>query len=198
MANLKNADRDELLRRVLTETFEPRFADIKRQIQIELRARLAAEHPVFVKLTKDTNACQYLAIGNVRYFYVTDGTERYPIVFPKYGRAVGMPEGSHHRIDREKYSKVEDWDTLTPADISDFHTSDILLLKAYKNVWSDYESARDKLSLLLYSYTVREKFINDFPEFADYLPPTTTKARLPTVIVKDVRAEFSKLGIPQK
>ena len=59
-------------------------------------------------------------------------------------------------------------------------------------------AACDKLYSLLYSYNVREKFAGDFPEFAKYLPALAVKAKLPAVIVRDVRAELSKFGIPQK
>ena len=82
--------------------------------------------------------------------------------------------------------------------MGEFKITERKMVKAYKSVWADYVAARDKLGALLNSYTMREKFAGDFPEFAKYLPPVPTKARLPAVIVKDVRAELSKLGIPQK
>jgi hypothetical protein len=198
MATLKISDRDEVLRRVLAETFTPRFGDIQKQMQAALRASLAAEHPQFVKLAKDPESRKYLATTNVRNFYFIDGEESHIAASPCYGKWVDMPAGGYRYLDRDSYSSITDGDTAVPCSMSEFKITDRKMVKVYKSVWADYVAARDKLRALLNSYTMREKFAGDFPEFAKYLPPVPTKARLPAVIVKDVRAELSKLGIPQK
>ena len=197
MASLKNSDRDEVLRKVLEETFTPRFADILKQAQILLRANLAADHPQFVKLAKDPATRQYLATTNVGKFYFVDGKESVIFAGPQYGRFVDIPSHGNRWPAREEYKIFGDSDTAAPATMGSFSIDDAAMLKAYKAAWADYVAARSKLSALLYSYSVREKFIGDFPEFAKYLPPVTVKARLPVVIVKDVRRELSKLGVPQ-
>lgn len=199
MATLKNYDRDEVVRRVLTETFAPRFAAIQKQLQELLRAKLEKEHPQFVKLAKDQASRQYLATTNVRHIYFSDGDERYTAAAPVYGKLCDMPDNGHrHYLDREYYSLIQDGDTTIPCIFGDFFVADRKVLKAYRSAWEDYCAARQKLYSLLYSYNVREKFTADFPEFDKYLPPVTSKAKLPAVIVPTVRAELSKLGIPQK
>lgn len=197
MAALKNSDRDDVLRRVLTETFTPRFADIKKQAQVALRANLAAEHPQFVKLVKDVESLKYLAKTNVSRFYLIDGKESVLLASPQYGRYVDIPASGNRGSNREDHSTIGDDDTVVPQTMGHFSIDDAKMLKAYKAVWADYVAARGKLSALLYSYATREKFVVDFPEFAKYLPPVVTKAKLPVVIVKDVRRELSKLGVPQ-
>ena len=53
MATLKNTDRDEVVRRALTEAFAPRFVAIQKQLQSLLRDKLQKEHPEFLKLVKN-------------------------------------------------------------------------------------------------------------------------------------------------
>lgn len=197
MASLKISDRDEVLRRVLAETFTPRFADIQKQAQAALRANLADDHPQFVKLAKDPDTRKYLATTNVGKFYLIDGKEFIILAAPQYGRPVDIPSHGNHWPNRENHSTIGDSDTIAPASMGSFSIDDAKMLKAYRAVWADYVAARDKLSALLYSYATREKFVADFPEFAKYLPPVAVKAKLPVVIVKDVRRELSKLGVPQ-
>lgn len=197
MASLKISDRDEVLRRILTETFTPRFADIQKQLQALLRETLAAEHPQFVKLAKDPESRKYLATTNVRNFNIKMDGETFTVAAPHYGAEVDMPGDGRRYFDRENHAAITDGDTLLPLVMSNYSTADKKVAKAYRTAWADYVAARDKLSALLYSYATQEKFVADFPEFAKYLPPVPVKARLPVVIVKDVRRELSKLGVPQ-
>lgn len=198
MASLKISDRDEVLRRVLTETFTPRFADIQKQLQTLLREKLAAEHPQFVKLAKDPETRKYLATTSARNIYFVEDENSHVAAAPVYGQCVEMPEHCrYYSIERERHTLIQDSDTVIPCNMGDFKVSDRKVLKAYRAAWADYVAAREKLSALLYSYATREKFVADFPEFAKYLPPVPVKVKLPVVIVKDVRRELSKLGVPQ-
>ena len=197
MASIKISDRDEVLRRVLTETFTPRFAEIQKQLQTLLRETLAAEHPQFVKLVKDPDARQYLATTNVRNFNIKIDGKTFTVAAPNYGAACDMPGDGRRYLNRETHTSITDGDTLLPLVMSNYTTAEKKVAKAYRAAWADYVAARNKLSALLYSYATREKFVADFPEFAKYLPPVVTKVKLPVVIVKDVRRELSKLGVPQ-
>jgi len=199
MATLKNADRDEVVRRALSDAFAHRFTAIQKQLQDLLRDKLQKEHPEFVKLAKNPDTRRYLATTNARNICFVDGEETHIAAAPVYGQRTDMPEHCrYYSVERERHTLIQDSDTVIPCNMGDFKVSDRKVLKEYRKAWVDYVAACDKLYALLYSYTVREKFAADFPEFAKYLPALTVKAKLPAVIVKDVRAELSKFGIPQK
>ena len=199
MATLKNTDRDEVVRRALTEAFAPRFVAIQKQLQSLLRDKLQKEHPEFLKLVKNQDTCRYLATTNARNIYFVDGDDIHIAAAPVYGERAEMPEHSrYYRVERERHTLIQDGDTVIPCNMGDFKVSDRKVLKEYRKAWADYVAACDKLYALLYSYNVREKFTADFPEFAKYLPALAVKAKLPAVIVNDVRAELGKFGIPQK
>lgn len=196
MATLKNTDRDEVVRRALSDAFAHRFTAIQKQLQDLLRDKLQKEHPEFVKLAKNPDTRRYLATTTARNIYFVDGEETHIQRRPCMG---DVPEHSrYYSVERERHTLIQDSDTVIPCNMGDFKVSDRKVLKEYRKAWADYVAACDKLYSLLYSYTVREKFAADFPEFAKYLPALTVKAKLPAVIVKDVRAELSKFGIPQK
>lgn len=199
MATLKNTDRDEVARRALSDAFAPRFAAIQKDLQALLRDKLDKEHPEFVKLVKNPDTRKYLATTSACKIYFADGDDTHIAAAPVYGKRSEMPEHSgYYSVERERHTLIQDGDTVVPCAMGDFKVSDRKVLKAYRQAWADYVAACDKLYSLLYSYNVREKFAADFPELAKYLPALAVKAKLPTVIVKDVRAELSKFGIPQK
>jgi hypothetical protein len=190
MATLKITDRDEVLRRVLTEVFTPRFAEVKKLLQLELRAHLAAEHQVFNKLIADSKSRPYLAITRVKEFYCNDSRMR----TPKYGKCYRMPDSNSYYTDREIHEDITDADTPTPATMYAFKLTKPMA--EYQTAWTDYLEGRKTLSALLNSYTTREKLTADFPEYAKYLPPIEVREKLPMVIVGDVRAKLTSLGIP--
>ena len=195
MATLKNTDREEVMRRALSDAFAPRFAAIRTRLQELLRQHLTADHSQFVKLAKDPETRRYLALQNVRNFYFVDGEQSHKAAAPKYGKWGELPTTGY--LDRECYESMQDSDTAVPYFMTEYKATDRKLLKEYTAAWRDYGAAFDKLRALLNSYTTREKFVADFPEFDKYLPPIVTKARLPAVVVPQVRAELSALGIPQ-
>lgn len=197
MTTLKNADRDEVVRRVLTDAFAPRFTAIQKLLQGLLRTKLQEEHPEFVKLAGNPEARKYLATTTARNIYFMAGEDCIIAAAPTYGARAKMPEPpGYYRIERDQHTLLKDCDTLVPCILGDLKVSDATVIDAYRKAWADYVAACDKLLALLYSYNVREKFEVDFPEFAKYLPPTVVKPKLPVVVAKEVRAELSAFGVP--
>lgn len=199
MTTLKISDRDAVVTQVLTEVFKPRFDEVTSWARDNLRASLKAEHSVFLKLAKDPESLPYLATGNVRKFYVKDatGTDKFTLRAPIYGRLLCMPIDRHYTRDDE-YSTIADWDTVVPANVNSFQITNESLIQCYRSTWSDYTAACTELRALLNSYTTHERLTKDFPEYAKYLPVPPAKACHPVVIVKEVRAKLSKLGVPSK
>ena len=130
-------------------------------------------------------------------FTLTIGDKKNTMCRPVYGVNVEMSEGTRY-LDRRMYRALSDGDTRVPCEMSEYVFADDKLAKAYGKVWIDYSAAQRKMVALLNSYNTREKFIADFPEFEKYLPKLAEKAKLPVVQVSKVRAELSKLGVPQQ
>lgn len=197
MTTLKNSDREEALRRILETNFSARFAAINARLQELLREHLKKEHPHFIKLVSDANFRRYTTTQNVRNFYFKIDGENVRAAIPCYGKWAEMPAPRVY-LDREKHTLMQDNDTAVPYFMSEYYADDAKLIKEYRATWADYTAAYEKLSALLWGYGTREKFTTDFPEFAKFLPPVVVKAKLPAVIVKDVRKDLRRLGIPQK
>lgn len=196
MTVLKNSDRDEVIRRVLTEAFAPRFSAMQNEVRALIQKKVEKDHPEFAALVKSPIARQYLAETRVRDIYLESEGDAYAMAAPVYGRCSSMPTGRLHYGDREPYSAFSDGETAVPGMFGEFKVSDVAISEAYRKAWSDYAAAYLKVNSLLHSYAVREKFTADFPEFAKYLPGVTVRAKLPAVIVKNVREELYKFGIP--
>lgn len=197
MTILKNSDRDEIVRRILVETFYPRFSALLEQVRVFVQAKVEREHPDFVACVKNPALRPYLAITRASRIYLLDGDDAYLMASPVYGRRVDMPATRvYFGSQRENYCAFKDDETAIPCNFGDVKISEGEIPKAYRAAWADYSAAYDKLYALLRSYNAREKFATDFPEFAKYLPGITVKSKLPVVITKDVRAQLSRLGIP--
>lgn len=85
-----------------------------------------------------------------------------------------------------------------PTTMYEVKVEDKTFSETYLSTWEDYSFAALKLSKLMMSYKTQEKFVEDFPEFDKYLPKKNMVSALPAIIVKDVRNELAKLGIPAK
>ena len=194
MAALKISDREEVMRRALTEAFAPRFKAVASDLENALRDRLADEHPRFLAMMKDTETRKYVASCGVGYIYLATDDGFIKTAEPKYGMPIDMP-GRNRYFDRDFLAPLRVQDTRIPSVFGDAKITNKKILANYKKAWTDYSAARSKMSALLNSYTSREKFEVDFPEFSKYLPPVAIKAALPVVIVKDVRKELSALGV---
>ena len=194
MAALKISDREEVMRRALTEAFAPRFKAVASDLENALRDRLADEHPRFLAMMKDTETRKYVASCGVGFIYLATDDGFIKTAEPKYGMPIDMP-GRNQYFDRDFLAPLKVQDTLIPSVFGDAKITNKKILAKYKKAWTDYSAARSKMSALLNSYTSREKFEVDFPEFSKYLPPVAIKAALPIVIVKDVRKELSALGV---
>lgn len=197
MTILKITDRAEILRIVLTKSFEPKFNKVRDKIQQKVKDALAKDHSVFCKLYADEEARKYLAVGRVRSVCFMLPGGRACSASPVFGKFADMPENNYN-LDREYYSSLKPDDIYTPTALHELNITDKTLTQLYVKTWADYSAAERKLSALLNSYATREKLSVDFPEFAKHLPRCETKAKLPAIIVKDVRKELSALGVPAK
>lgn len=195
MTILKNTDREAVIKSVLTDTFKPRFDAVTGMVQKILVAQLKKDHPRFVELMNDPVSVPYIARCGVDNLYMRANESNSKLASPVYGVSASLPEQRYH-LDSSIFRPLSLSDTFAPQ--REFITDDKKVIDAYKSAWADYSAAREKLSSLLYGYGTREKFTADFPEFESHLPKITVKINPPAVIVKDVRKELSKLGIPQK
>lgn len=197
MTILKNSDRAEVLRRVTEAAFAPRFAAVAERIGGIYRARLAAEHPRFLELMADEGSRQYVSVVSApspRYLH--EGSRR-ALCSPRvsaYGKLLPTPTRSYP--ERDEYAPLKPDDVVVPTTTDFAEITDPDVIADYLTVWGDYRSAVERLSALLYSYSTRERFVAEFPEYERFLPPVEEKAKLPAVIVADVRAGLSALGIP--
>lgn len=188
---MKNSDRADALRRILSDSFAPRFAEINRKLTAALRAHIAQEHPVFRKMMDDDTMRGYVAFSNMTRFRINENIA----AIPSYGVCGEMPTGTH--LGYGNYcSAMTDSDTPVPAGLGRVSVNDSDLWAEYTSAWSDYLAARNKVMSLLRSYKTRDKLAADFPEFAKYIPPAVVKAKLPSVIVADVRADLKGFGVP--
>jgi hypothetical protein len=193
MTTLKITDREEVLRRVLTEAFKPRFEALKKSAEDLLRKLLVRDHPRFIELLADKTAGNYLATSHSKAaMRLNANGEKIKQAAPVYG--VCGSEPTDYRGFDGKLRLVTD--VIVPCGMGDFVIADTTYLKTYSQAWSDYEAAWHKLASVLAAYKTREKLIADFPEFEVHLPELTVPAKLPAVIVKDVRRDLKKLGVP--
>lgn len=192
MTILKNTDRKQVIDKALEDAFAPRFNEFAKRLRARYAAQIAEAHPVFAKLVKNSDARPYLAVSTVREFYLGGR----PVLTPKYGARCELPEAGW--IDRDLYAWVQGSDMAVPADCWKAKIEDADFSAEYIGLWRGCAVARTTLSELLNSYAVREKFAEDFPELAKYLPPIEVKARLPAVIVADVRSKLAAVGVPSK
>jgi hypothetical protein len=194
MSALKITDREEVLRLVLKEAFEPRFDALLKRAESLLTKHLAKEHPRFVELFADTASRAYLAMSvNTRPYLKNKDNSLACMCSPKYETYDEQPDCKYPNTERYRHFAMS---PTVPCSLATFVVEDAKLLAAYSQAWVDYSAAWTKLYAVLCSYSQREKLIADFPEFEAYLPELLVKAKLPSVIVKDVRRDLKKLGVP--
>lgn len=194
MANLTNDDRNAVIGAALKATFEPRFQAPRKRMNDYLKQRQQQEHPRFIQLAGDPETLKYLQYHSGTRFYIrTD----------KGSANAGMPNTWSEPFRKpEPYKNDLNTRDLISEDVlvtSKIGSSFIIHADAinsdYHQLWDDLTAARSKLSELLHSYRVREKFAEAFPDLAKHLPAPRTPNRLPAVIVDDVRANLAALGI---
>lgn len=194
MTTLKITDRDKVLASTLKDAFEPRFAALLKSAEALLSAQVKNNDPRFVALLADPEVRPYLATGSSKRAYIEREKGRgIPMCRPVYGSCAEIP--ADYYVSTAQHVSFH-LDTIVPCSMRDFIMHDARVLANYAKAWSDYTAAYSKLSAVLNSYTQREKLIADFPEFEAHLPPLPVKVKLPAVIVKDVRRDLKKSGVP--
>lgn len=191
---LNKADRQQVIERVLRDAFEPRFNALAERLREAALASSIENDRIFYELHSDPENRKYLHSYRCNNFYIGDADNTRTAMAPIYGLHARPPAGRYalagcKRIEsRDFVSCFGNTATVTDSQIS----------ADYDAAWEDYGAAYTKMSSLLASYSNRERFIEDFPEFAKHLPPPSVPARLPSVIVGDVLADLAKLGVPKK
>jgi hypothetical protein len=199
MTTLKISDRTEILRIVLTKAFEPKFNTIRDRIKAQVQAQLVKDHPHFCALLARPESAQYLAVGKIRNVLFTVDGVLVSAGKPRFGLVCSLPMSRYYYTNSDApYSSISDDDTVVPSCWRELTVNDKRLTALYIKTWADYSAAQSKLWSLLNSYTSQEKLAVDFPEYARFAEKPESKVKLPVVIVKDVREELAKLGVPAK
>lgn len=167
---LTKADKDFLINKVLREAFKLKFDEWEKDIKERIQAKVYLEHPTFERLLKDKETRPYLYITSPHYVNVNDVTPR-------------MPDYQGYINEWINFRSID-----VPQKLGGFKFED----KYYSELCDKYREAYAALRRMLNSYTTREKFLVDFPEYKDYLP-IVTKVGLPAIIPAKVRAELSEL-----
>lgn len=167
---LTKADKDFLISKVLTETFKAKFDAWEKELKKRIQAKVFAEHPVFERLLKDKETRPYLYISSPHYVNVNDVKPRMP----------------------DYQGSIDEWINFRSINVPQLTGSFDFEDKRYSELCDKYREAYAALRRMLNSYTTREKFLVDFPEYKDYLP-NVTKVGLPAIIPAKVRAELSEL-----
>lgn len=96
MAILKLADRREILRRVLEESFKPRFDNIVKQLELIAKELVSKNHPIFLKLISDPDSSKYTAVTRIAKFSLIDTDENtsWAMVSPVYGKVANANKSS--------------------------------------------------------------------------------------------------------
>lgn len=175
---LTKADKDFLISKVLKETFKAKFDAWEKELKESIQAKVFAEHPVFERLLKDKETRPYLYITSPHYVHVNDITPCMPDYVTEHITA---------------WMNFRDINVPSTTENGNFDFKD----PHYAELCHAYNEAHATLNRMLNSYTTREKFLVDFPEYKDYLP-VVEKVGLPAIIPAKVRAELSNLGIPAK
>lgn len=197
MTTINKEDRRAVKHAVLSAAFEPRFNAVQAIMRAHLLIHVESEHPQFVRLYKAKENRPYLQVARSSRFTVPSKTRTVIACRPRnYGEASEAARHSYVTSD-ENLSTLVAEDIAIPGSFGrEFSISDANVIAEYDAVWKDLQAAYYTLSQLLASYKVREKFEKDFPELAKHLPEARQVSRMPAVIVKDVRADLAKFGIP--
>ena len=202
MAALKKSDREDVLWRVLTEAFAPRFRAVEAEITRLSKEALVKEHPVFCTPYADPANLGYMTVTRVSRILScsNEGKGARILAAPIYGLKAITPTGCYVH-ERENIKALRDAETAVPGSMFEFRFCDEAVVEQYDSAWADYtwvdyKAAYRALAALLNSCGTHEKLVVDSPEYARHLPPPEVKAKPPAVIVADVRAGLAALGVP--
>lgn len=194
MQKLKNADRELVLTKVLTEAFVARFNALRDELHANVTANIAAAYPRFVELYNDPTSKPWIACRYLDSVFLPDGRKAFR---PHFGKRVEEPRcaSQYSRVDNATGINVSQKQYLPAPQSYTAKITDEALQAKYDKAWADYIAAYDKISAVLSSYTTREKLAEDFPDFAKHVP-LAQRMNLPAVVVSDVMAELAAVGVP--
>ena len=179
MTMLTNKVRDEVRAKLLKETFEPLFLDLRNHIAQYVREWLHAEHPVFEGLLSRKDASSYLDKRQI-YAFKINGSY---VATPGYSDSVSNPRVTINEV------------FVPSSEAYTFTINDPQIIREHRALWDRYKSAHSELTKVLFAYRTRKKLIADFPEYEKYLPVIQIK-NLPALTPEIFRARLSALGIP--
>lgn len=197
MTTMTKSDRLTAIERILKETFEPRFAELKRLLTEAVNKNIAEQFPEFPVLYADPNTCRYLSVflgesarndadsySSNHYLrpHYEEVAKTHLAMVPKSGEKCAL----YTKIDvRYNYNMFSIF--TVPG-----------LVPLHDEIWDDLIRAASKLRETFFAYKSREAFAKDFPALAEYLPAKTTVSSSTAVRLNpvDVMKDLATMGIP--
>lgn len=197
MATLTKQIRADIQESVLSAAFKSRFDNIEKELTVLLRAKLEAEHPIFMNMLADPSMAEYVARSSQDSHSFDTGDSRELFMVPtSYAnvRDYTPCHSRYHCIDTQRTVRGEF--VAVPASGFLCNIDAQALYKQYRRVWQDLEEAATILRTTLAAFKTVEKLKAEFPELAKYAPAVVVKANLPLVIPADVRKALKDVGVP--
>ena len=193
---MNKKDREHFLKQCLYDAFRGQFLDLQKDME---KKALDLVPKRFLELVNDKECEKYVGRYSVSRIQIKN-TDKENVVIayqPIYGLAECVPTGRYLTSVEEKLvENVKITSFKVPYNMTTIVIDDCQLYDQYLDLWGRYSQAREALLALCLSYRSQDKFVADFPEYKKYLPPKAVVAKLPTVIIDDVRSSLAELGIP--
>lgn len=197
MATLTKQIRADIQESVLSAAFKSRFDNIEKELTVLLRAKIEAEHPIFLNMLADPSMAKYVAQSSQDALSFAIGDSRDFFMVPMSYANVRDYTPCHSRyygIDTQRTVRGEFVAVPTTGFSSQLTAPE--LYRQYRRVWQDIEEAATILRTTLAAFKTVEKLKAEFPELAKYAPAVVVKANLPLVIPADVRKALKDVGVP--
>lgn len=193
---MNKQEREYFLSKCLYDAFREQFFNLQKDLETRAMALIPKR---FIELINDEEAKEFVSSYSIAEVEISsaDKSQKAIACQPQYGVAHYMPTGSYLSerdrsvVERLKFSAIK-----VPYKLTSITIEDDALLERYIDLWDRYLKAREQLQSLCLSYRSRDKFAEDFPEYKKYLPPKKVAAKMPAVIVADVRSKLAELGVP--
>lgn len=197
MTTMTKSDRLTAIERILKETFEPRFDELKRLLTEAVNKNIAEQFPEFPVLYADPNTSRYLNV--FRGESARNGADSYRsnhYLRPHYEEIAKTYLAMVPKSD-EKCALYIKIDVRYNYNMSSIFTVPGLV-SLHDEIWDDLIRAAGKLRETFFAYKSREAFAKDFPKLAAYLPTKVTTSSSTAVRLNpvDVMKDLASMGIP--
>lgn len=191
MKTITNKDRAHLIHSVLSETFDPKFLELNRELVADVKAKLQAAHPKYYEALDNAEISQYLAKGSIEGFRSGDIALTRPIDYSEPVGAVMVGRNLRHN----NAQHLGDINVIAPTSCQRYQLAHEHECQKYFKLLNAMLEARQLLTITLNAYRSREKFETDFPDLARHLPPAPVKIQLPVLNPVGTIKQLKKLGI---